>query len=358
MMINLVRPDQTLAELCDELRLENPDYLRDFHNKNCHPTERIEGNNIGGKSILVPTKDQIAEINREVRKNNESFYDFPVNGRFPFVFDLWKGTYQISQTTYLNNEIKNVYEQKIRLDFEMIKNTNYHFQFTAFDFRKNGEASDSKASTLSEMCMETIYPIRITINSQGEIIDAELTKKPKQIASELEKVKEFFEDHFASDYIEKMKKIVEDPKEVSRKFTNTLLNKFLFGSFYQAKLGDWTTSQTYNDFYPWISDTQSICFELQNTLCPKENLDDEFIKIKQKGISCDNRSLEDLFLTDSEYEKDISTSENSIDCEHFAEYLFSRKNYSLQRIEAIFVNFVNENIEKEIFLLERATDNF
>ena len=132
----------------------------------------------------------------------------------------------------------------------------------------------------------------------------------------------------------------------------------MFGSFYQAKLGDWTTSQTYNDFYPWISNAQSICFELQNTLCPKENLDDEFIKIKQKGISCDYRSLEDLFLTDSEYKKDISTSENSIDCEHFADYVFSGENYLLQRIEAAFLNFVTENIEKEIFLLERVTGNF
>lgn len=49
MMINLVNPDQTLAELCDELHIENPDYLRDFLNKNCHPTERIKENSIGGK---------------------------------------------------------------------------------------------------------------------------------------------------------------------------------------------------------------------------------------------------------------------------------------------------------------------
>lgn len=358
MMINLVNPDQTLAELCDELHIENPDYLRDFLNKNCHPTERIKENSIGGKRILIPDKQQIAEINHEIRKNNESFYDFPVGGKFPFAFNLWAGTYIVSQTTYLNDEIKNVYEQTIRLDFEAIKNTNYHFQFTAFDFMKNGETSDSKASTLSEMCIETIYPIRITINFQGEIIDAELTKKPKQIFSELEKVKEFFTDDYAFSYIEKMKKILEDPKEVFRKFTNTLLNNFLFGSFYQAKLRVWTTSQAYNDFYHWISDAQPICFELQNILCPKENLDDEFIKIRQKGVCSDDRSLEELYLADSEYEKDIPLNENSIDCEHSAEYIFNRKDFSLQKIETIFQLFNHENIEKEVFLLERVTDNF
>lgn len=42
-MIYNVKPGQNLAEICDEIHLENPDYLRDFHNKNCPLTEYIEG---------------------------------------------------------------------------------------------------------------------------------------------------------------------------------------------------------------------------------------------------------------------------------------------------------------------------
>ncbi|MBD3906473.1 hypothetical protein NAL32_17300 [Chryseobacterium sp. Ch-15] len=358
MMTYTVKSGQTLAELCEELHLENPEYLRDFHNKNCPPAECCEGDIILKTRFFIPTAQQVAEINQEIRKNNESFYDFPDDGIFPWTYKLREGTYNISQTTYFNDEIINIYQQKIRLNFEEAKDNCCIFLFTAFDFRKNEETSDSKASTLATMCLESIYPIRMTVNSQGEIQNIELTKKAKQISSELETIKQFFEDDFSSDYIRKMKKIVEDPKEISRKFKNTLLNSFLFGSFYQTKLENWTTSQTYNHFYPWVSDAQPVCFELQNTLCIKENLNDDFLKIRQKGISCDYRSLEDLFLADSEYEKDSSSDENSIDCEHFAEYVFSRKNHSLQRIEATFLNFVNQNIEKEIFLLERAIDNF
>ena len=48
-------------------------------------------------------------------------------------------------------------------------------------------------------------------------------------------------------------------------------------------------------------------------------------KNSAKGISSDNRSLEDLHLKDSEYDK-TKITEKSIDCEHFAEYIFSREN--------------------------------
>ncbi|MDR2230156.1 MAG: hypothetical protein LBE39_11875 [Flavobacteriaceae bacterium] len=352
MMIYNVRPGQTFAEICEEIHLENPDYLRDFHNTNCSLTEHFEGNIINGTRIFIPTAQQIAELNQKIRDNNESFYDFPNNGKFPFAYNLWDGTYHISRTSYLNNKLISTNNQKIRLNLEFIKNDCYYFQLTEYDFKKNGEASESKVSTLAKMCMEVIYPIRLIVNSHGKIQSIELTKKLLQVFSDLEAIKQFTSDIYASDYIEKMKKIIENPKEILRRFGNTLLNTFLFGSFYRIRLEEWTHSQIYHDFYPWIFAANAIHFELQNTLYSKENFDDIFMKIKQKGICSDHRSLKDLF-TDFEHNKNIPLDQNSINCEHFAEYLFNRKDYSLQRIEATFQNFINGNIEKEIFLLEK-----
>ena len=53
----------------------------------------------------------------------------------------------------------------------------------------------------------------------------------------------------------------------------------------------------------------------------------------------------------------IPLNENSIDCEQFAEYIFNRKEFSLQRIEAYFQHFTFENKVKETFLLEKIGDN-
>lgn len=55
MMIYNTKFGQTLAQICDEIHLENPDYLRDFHNKNCPLTESFEGDAFKGTRVFIPT---------------------------------------------------------------------------------------------------------------------------------------------------------------------------------------------------------------------------------------------------------------------------------------------------------------
>ena len=267
--------------------------------------------------------------------------------------NLWEGEYQFSHTNYLNEEIKDTYEKKIKITFEDFKNSNYYFQYSEFDFQKNGEESDSKASTLSKICMEIIYPTRIILDSKGLIQDIELIKNCSQISSEMDKLKYFFEDPFSSDYIEKMKKIIESPKQVSEKFKNTLLNSFLFNSVYSQKLSSTEENRLYIRFYPWVENVNPILFEIHNSISDVENSDEKFIKIQQKGISIDYRTYEELYY--KEFQNDeLPISENkSIDCEFDTEYTIKKENKYLQRIEATFQNFVEENIEKEILIVER-----
>ena len=201
--------------------------------------------------------------------------------------------------------------------------------------------------------MEIIYPTRIILDSKGLIQDIELIKNCSQISSEMDKLKYFFEDPFSSDYIEKMKKIIESPKQVSEKFKNTLLNSFLFNSVYSQKLSSTEENRLYIRFYPWVENVNPILFEIHNSISDVENSDEKFIKIQQKGISIDYRTYEELYY--KEFQNDeLPISENkSIDCEFDTEYTIKKENKSLQRIEATFQNFVEENIEKETFLLER-----
>lgn len=267
--------------------------------------------------------------------------------------NLWEGEYQFSHANYLNEEIKDIYEKKIKIIFEDFKNSNYCFQYSEFDFEKNGEESDSKASTLSKICMEMIYPTRIILDSKGLIQNVELIKNSTQVSSEMDKLKDFFEDTFSSDYIEKMKKIIEKPKQVSDKFKNTLLNSFLFNSVYSQKLSSTEENSLYTSFYPWISNANPIFFEIHNSISDIENSDEEFIKIKQKGISIDYRTYEELYYKEFENDASSFTYDKSIDCEFDTEYTIKKENKSLQRIEATFQNFVEENREKEILIVER-----
>ncbi len=79
-----------------------------------------------------------------------------------------------------------------------------------------------------------------------------------------------------------MKDIVKSSEIISQKFINTLFNFFMFGKFYRIPLGNWTSSDVYYDFYPWIFDAQPIRFEFQNTLLAKDILDDKRVRIQQK----------------------------------------------------------------------------
>lgn len=358
MIIYYTQSGQSLSDLCNEIQLENPEYLKEYHNQNCSFSDRFDGDIVQGMKIYIPSSTEILELNKKIRDNNQSFYDFPTNGKFPFDFKFWEGTYQIIQTTYSDDTVLTKYENKVRLDCEGIKNGYYHFLFSAFDFRKNEDISDSKVDTLAKMCIEVIYPIRYSINPKGKLIDIVLTKKTKDIVSELDSIKNFFSDQYSSDYIEKMKDIVESSEIISEKFKNTLFNSFMFGAFYRTQLGNWVTSNVYYDFYPWIFDAQPIRFELQNILLPKDIIDDERVKIQQKGISIDTRSWEDLYITDSKFDEKTDTENKPIDCEHFSEYLFNRENLSLYKIEARFQYFGHENTRREDFLLERITDSY
>ncbi|SDI83863.1 hypothetical protein [Chryseobacterium jejuense] len=358
MIIYYTKEGQSLVDLCHEVQLENPEYLRDYHHQNCSLSERFKDDLTPGMKLYIPSSREILEINKKIRDNNQSFYDFPANGRFPFDFKHWEGNYQITQTTYSDDTILAKYENKVRLDLEGTKNRYYHFLFSAFDFKKNEDASDTKVDTLAKMCMETIYPIQYIIDTDGKLIDIVVTKKTEDILSELDSIKNFFPDQYSSDYIQKMKSIVESPEIILQKFKNTLFNSFMFGTFYRTQLGNWVTSNVYYDFCPWIFDAQSIQFEFQNILLSKDIVDDKRVKIQQKGISIDSRNLEYLHFTDSKFDEKTDIGKKPIDCEHLAEYLFNRENLSLYKIEARFQYFGHENTRREDFLLERITDNY
>ncbi|WP_426478513.1 hypothetical protein ACP3T3_03340 [Chryseobacterium sp. CBSDS_008] len=358
MIIYYAKSGQSLADLCNEIRLENPEYLRDYHNQKCSKLERFDGDILQGMKLYIPSSTEILELNKKIRDNNQSFYDLPAKGKFPFDFKLWEGAYQVTQTAYSDNTILAKYENKVKLDLEGIKNGYYHFLFSAFDFRKNENISDSKVDTLAKMCIGIIYPIRYSIDPEGKLINIVLTKKTEDIVSELDTIKNFFPDLYSCDYIEKMKGIIESPEIISQKFKNTLFNSFMFGIFYRTQLGNWVTSNVYYDGYPWIFDAQPIQFEFQNILLSKDIVDDERVKIQQKGTSIDNRNLEDLYITDSKFDQKTDIEKKPIDCEHFAEYLFNRENLSLYKIEARFQYFGHENTQRKDFLLERITDNY
>lgn len=261
--------------------------------------------------------------------------------------EFHQGTFKVVQSSYQGDKLLNTYEKKIQLDFDSIDN-NLCFRYSEYDFKKNEQSSDTKASKLNEMFMKVIYPIAIKFNIHSKNITTEIIKSKNQISSELDEIKKFFTDDYTSQYIKELEQTIKDPHEVSQKFGKTLSMSFLFKFFFNIQNSDYYTSS-----YQWITNANSINFELHNTVEENVNEEDKYLKIQQKGVSIDSRSLEEIYYTELEYDENQTPSDNPIDCEHDVEYSFDKEKYLLQKVEATFQNFVNEDIEKETFLLER-----
>lgn len=262
--------------------------------------------------------------------------------------EFHQGTFKVVQSSYLRDKLLNTYEKTVQLDFDSIDNNNFCFRLSEYDFKKNEQSSDTKATKLNEMCMKIIYPVMIKINLHTQTVNAEIIKPQKQIISELDEIKKFFTDDYTSQYLNELKQIINNPEEVSRNFGKTLSVSFLFGFFFNIQ-----NSNYYINSYQWISNANSINFELLNTIEENVNEEEKRIKIRQKGVSIDDRSLEEIYYTEREYDENQPPSDNPIDCEHDAEFSFDKEKYLLQKVEATFQNFVNEDVEKEEFLLER-----
>lgn len=351
MITYIALPNDSLEKIASDLKIENPIYLREFHNTHCAKHERFFDDLRTGQSLLLPFGNEIKELNKKIIENGDSLYYHPPQGKIPFPIDLLKGKYTINHQKFLNDALLTDYEYKIDLNYIQFDNSEHIFSLQMYGFKKEGIESDTKMSSLAKACVEILYPLQIIINEETEIKDIRLTSPENLIKDHLETLKSYFTDEYSSSYINQMKSVIENKKILLENLKNTLPVHFLTGTFYRAIYGDWTDSQIYYDFVPWITNASPIRFELRNTIQPKEN--DAVLKIIQSGRSSDNRSMDQLYSKSSIFDPKAPLTENAVNCDYFSEYSFNRTDLSFQKIEAAFNIYIDDITEKEIFTMEK-----
>ncbi|WP_336963226.1 hypothetical protein [Chryseobacterium contaminans] len=65
MIIYYVKEGQSFADLCNEIQLENPECLKEYHNRNCSLSERFTGDIVQGMKIYIPSSSEILELNKK-----------------------------------------------------------------------------------------------------------------------------------------------------------------------------------------------------------------------------------------------------------------------------------------------------
>ncbi len=351
MITYITLPGDTLEKLSDDLKIENPKYIKEFHNTHCPKHERFQDDLKPGQHLLLPFGNEITTLNNKIIENGDSLYYHPPHGKIPFQIPLLNGKYKINHQRFRDEESLTNYQYEIDLSYIHFEDTHHIFSIQMSDFKKEGTERDTKISSLAKACVEILYPLEILLDKEGEIKDIQLTKPGNLIKDNLQTLKSYFTDSYSNTYINQMKLITDDKKMLLENLKNTLCVHFLTNSFYKALYGEWTDSKVYHDFFPWLSNASPIRFQFQNTIEPKK--DDALLKIIQQGNSSDYRSIDELYYKSTIYNEQMPLTKNSVDCNHFAEYNFNRVDLSIQKIEALFHLYVDDVVEKEIFSMEK-----
>ncbi|REC48582.1 hypothetical protein [Chryseobacterium pennipullorum] len=355
MITYMTLPGDTLEKIASDLKVENPVYIKEFHNKHCAVYDRLtEPVKLRTGSVLfIPFGDEIGILNRAINEKDDSLYYHPPHGKINCKTPLFSGTYAIKHRKYQDSQLQSSYSYKTELKYLRAEQDDHFFSFKIFGSAKDGMESDTKAANLAKACAAILFPVEIKIDKTGKLTDASLYHSETFIQNQLDSLKKYFTDPLSSSYIDQLKKNTEDENHVLKSLRRTLPVHFLFGSFYRAKYKEWTDSEVYHESIPWLSNASPIRFELYNRILPKEQAFDEALKIVQSGNSCDNRNLNQIYNKEYEYQETTPTSTHSLRCSHEAQYIFDRADMMIQKITGNFELQIGDTREKDIFMMEK-----
>ncbi|KPE49722.1 hypothetical protein [Chryseobacterium indologenes] len=357
MITYMTLPGDTLEKIASDLKVENPKYIRDFHNAYCALHDRLVDPILlkTGTLLHIPFGDEIKKLNKKINENGESLYYHPPHGKIPFKIPLLEGRYTARHHKYQDNTLLTNYRYQVELKYLKHEKGQHLFSVQQSGSLKDGHESDSKISSLAKACAAIIFPLEIRINETGKLTDAAFHHPETIVKEELEALKKYFTDEWSASYINQLKKKAEDKKQILADIRNTLPIQFLSGSFYNAQYESWTDSGIYHEFLPWLTNASPIRFELYNRILPKEPdaTDNNRLKVVQKGTSVDYRNLNQLYDSKHKYDESSSFNADSVICHHEAEYCMSRNDLEVQKITGHFEIQIGNVTEKEVFTLEK-----
>ncbi|MGG7552849.1 hypothetical protein ACQ7CX_19740 [Chryseobacterium arthrosphaerae] len=356
MITYMTLPGDTLEKIAADLKVENPAYLKEFHNTYCALHNRLaEPVQLKPGTLLhIPFGNEISILNQKISDNGDSLYYHPPQGKIAYPIPLLGGIYTVRQLKYQDGRQQASYQYQTELKYLRAEKDDHFFSLQIFGSRKNGEESDSKISSLAKACAAILFPVEIRVSSAAQLKDVKFYHPESTIKNELEALKRYFTDDISASYIDQMKKKTEDKGHMLTSIRHMLPVQFLFGAFYRAKYDGWTDSGVYHEFIPWLTHASPIRFELYNRILPKEqNETDEPLKIIQSGKSCDYRNLNQLYDKSYPYQEQTSFNSRSVSCSHEAEYIFDRTDLVIRKITGSFEIRIGDVTEKDVLMMEK-----
>ncbi len=229
MMIHFILPGDTLENIAEKIRLENPVYLKEFHNQHCLKEDRIVDHLVPGKKLLLPDFAKIKVYND---KNDAPFKSLELNPKIAFDPIGFDEKFKIKIKESSNAEGKTVENRFSYIaSLQWIKNEfdDHLFHFTKDQFSNQ---NNTKMESLAIESMKSLYPIEVFVNPKGQILRTGITREVLKNFNQIKaKLLDFFPDKYAKIYLEEFEYVVLNPDVFDQKIKEDWFLKNYFSSF-------------------------------------------------------------------------------------------------------------------------------
>ncbi|AZA53648.1 hypothetical protein [Chryseobacterium sp. G0201] len=252
MIVHFILHGETLESISEEINLENPKYLKEYHNQRCAREDYIRDELVPRKKLLIPDLKDIIEYNS---RNDAPFKHPTLNPKLAFEPQILSQIYDVNINEITENEVgKKGNFISFTASLKWIKKDDDHH---IFHFFKNNfyDQSGSKISDLATECIRSLNPVVIKTDSKGKVMNIGLKKETiDNFHSIKEKLLDLFPDKYAKIYIDEYEMAVLDKKLFDQRmrddtFIKTYFapvrNEFINGkSYVEQTVGEDNTSIT------------------------------------------------------------------------------------------------------------------
>lgn len=228
MTVHFILSGETLESISEEINLENPKYLKEFHNSHCAREDMIDNGLIPGKKLLLPDPEIINGYNR---RNDAPFKDSKLNPDIPFFPEGFSKIYTVTITEIEENLLErksNVLTCTASVKWIRKEGTSHIFHVFKNNF---SDAQGSMMSDLASASIRALNPFVITTDNKGEIITIELNENATHNFRTIkDRLIDLFPDPYAGMYLDEFESAVMNKDLFDRRMKEDLFMKMYFGS--------------------------------------------------------------------------------------------------------------------------------
>lgn len=210
MTIHFILSGETLESISEEIHLENPEYLREFHNAHCEKEDRILEALVPGKKLLVPDISSIREYNG---RNDAPFKNPKLNPEIPFNPENFSRIFSVvSKETGDNGleEKSNTLTYTVSLKWLKKEEDRHIFQIFKNNF---SEGDGSMMADIAAESIRSLNPVEIKTDLKGNVLKVSLPEETiRNFGKIRERLADLFPDPYAQIYLKEFETAVLDQR--------------------------------------------------------------------------------------------------------------------------------------------------